>query len=464
MKLKKWAMAASLVMWLPIFVTSCNTDDTPVKGSAVVRINAAALYEKLGITDLVGGKLSQGEMTVTDSVLVYDQKGQLVARLGTESSQLQTVSIGLEDLPVGTYTLVAWQTTSDGPWADPFWWLTGADALATARIVQNYPSSISGFRAIGMSSVAVTVGGEPAVVEADIKPMGSVLDLSVDGLTEKSDYSYVRLSVQGDNAAVDGFYLDPARSGEDRWVFSGSRKESGLPLAGVLESSGDNKVFTLLHGENKDFTLIGTHKSTKEKESLIDAALTLEAGTVATFYFNLERASFQPPYFGPTAGFAAWKADRDAGKLVSDPCIQWGVNLQAVHEHVVKHQLWWDYYIKDLEEVEGHGWGLWYSVAKNLYEYYSFEDQNGNNLLNAICICMDPDVPREVPFVHLVRQGYEFKGVISYPDRPEEICPVFLSPDGKIEVLICDYYDGCWEIFYQPTDPEDLPRIIPAVG
>lgn len=28
---------------------------------------------------------------------------------------------------------------------------------------------------------------------------------------------------------------------------------------------------------------------------------------------------------------------------------------------------------------------------------------------------MDPDVPREVPFVHLVQQGYEFKGVISYP-------------------------------------------------
>lgn len=41
---------------------------------------------------------------------------------------------------------------------------------------------------------------------------------------------------------------------------------------------------------------------------------------------------------------------------------------------------------------------------------------------------MDPDVPREVPFVHLVQQGYEFKGVISYPDRPEEICSVFLSP------------------------------------
>lgn len=464
MKLKKWAMAASLVMWLPIFVTSCNTDDTPAKGSAVVRINTAALFEKLGITDLVNERLSAGKMTVTDSVLVYNQKGQLVAKLGTESSQLKTVSIGLEDLPVGTYTLVAWQTTSDGPWADPFWWLTGADALATARIVQNYPSSISVYRAIGMSSATVSIGSEPASLEADMAPMGSVLDMSVDGLTEKSDYSYVSLSVQGDNAAVDGFYLDPARSGEDRWVFSDSRKESDRPLAGVMVSSAVNRVFTLVHGEDKAFTFTGTHAGTKEKESLIDATLTLVPGTLATCYYNLDRVAFQPPYLGPKDGFAAWKEDRDAGKLVSDPCIQWGVNLEAVHEHVVKHQLWWNYYIKDLEEVEGHGWGLWYSVAKNLYEYYCFEDQNGNNLLNAICICTDPNIPREVPFTSLVRQGYEFKGVISYPDRPEEICPVFLSSDGKLEVLICDFYDGCWEIFYQPTDPDDLPNIIPAVG
>ena len=460
-----WVMTAALMMCLPICMTSCNNDDPeiPTDGSAVVSISTATLYDKLGITDLMTEKLSKGEKTVTDSVLVYDKQGMLVNRLGAESASLQNVTISLSDLPHGTYTVVVWQTSSDGPLSDPFWWLTGADQLATARIIQNYPSSMSWLRAVGMYTTTVTIGSETATVNAEIEPMGSVVDLSIDGLTSEVDYTYTSLTAGGEEPGVDGFYLNPARSGEDRWVFSASRKEGDRPI-GTIASSSNNKVFTLSHGENKEFWLCGTNKTTNEKDSIINAVLTLVPGTMATFYYDLEKTGYQPPYFGPTAGFAAWKALRDAGILVSDPCLKWGANMQAVHNHVANHQLWWKCLDEELMLEEGHGWVRWYHIARSLYEFYCFENENGNNLLCSICICLDPNVPLEVPFTNLIKQGYEYRGGIIYPDQPNVHYSIFFSPDGNTEVTLNKYDDGGWQIFFQPTDPDDLPLIIPAVG
>lgn len=463
----QWVMVAALVMCLPLCMTSCDNDDNPDNpngGSAIVSINTATLYDKLGITDLMAELLAGGSKTVTDSVVVYDQQGLLVARLGAESTSLQNVTISLSDLPHGTYTVVAWQTSSDGPWADSFWWLTGADQLATARIIQNYPSTISWLRAIGMYTTTVTIGSETATINAEIEPMGSIVDLMIDGSASEGDYTYTSLVAGGDEPGVDGFYLNPARSGEDRWVFSASRKESSRSIAGVTPSSSSNKVFTLSHGENKEFWLFGINKNTSEKDSIINAALTLMPGTVSTFYFDLDKIGYQPPYFGPTADFAAWKAQRDAGILVNDLCIQWGADMQTVRNHVASHHLWWKCLNEELDLEEGHGWCQWYYIAKNLYEYYCFDNESGNNLLCSICICFDPNVPLEVPFTSLIKQGYDYRGGIIYPDQPNVHYSIFFSPDGNTEVTLNKYDDGGWQIFFQPTDPDDLPLIIPAVG
>ena len=87
--------------------------------------------------------------------------------------------------------------------------------------------------------------------------------------------------------------------------------------------------------------MFGISKNTSEKDSIINAALTLMPGTVSTFYCDLDKIGYQPPYFGPTADFAAWKAQRDAGILVNDLCIQWGADMQTVRNHVASHHLWW---------------------------------------------------------------------------------------------------------------------------
>lgn len=454
---------AALVMCLPMIMTSCSKDDdnstTPTHNVDIVSINTAAFYDKLGITDVIAETLTQGLIKVTDSVLVYDQQGLLVARLGAESTSLQTVNISLRDLPDGTYTLVAWQTACSG--TDPFWLLLDADQLATVRIIQLYPSTIGCRNAIGLYTTTVTVGSGTGTLNAEIESMGSIVDIRIDGLTSECDYKSARLVVGGEEPAIDGFYLNPARSGEDRWVFSDERTEDSRPIGGVTPSSPINKVFTLSHGE-KVFNLYGTDKTTNEKDSLIDAVFTLNPGTVATFYFDLDRIVYQPPYCGPTADFAAWKADRDAGLLVTDPCFQWGANLQTVHNHVVSHHQWWKLDYEELTMEEGHGWCRWYNIAKDFFEYYCFETESGNNLMVSMCICFDPTVPVSVANASLILQGYEYAGKIIYPDQPENIYDIFFSADGNIEVTTNTYEEGGWQIFYQPTDPEDLPLIIPV--
>ena len=117
-------------------ITSCIPDDTPDKGNAIVCINTASLCEKLGIADLVAGMLAEkASFKITDSVLVYDRQGQLVA----------------------------WQTTTTG--TEPFWLLMEAEQLAT--------------------------------VQEEVEPMGSVVDLIIDGLTPECDYGNVSLAVEG---------------------------------------------------------------------------------------------------------------------------------------------------------------------------------------------------------------------------------------------------------------------------
>ena len=80
----------------------------------------------------------------------------------------------------------------------------------------------------------------------------------------------------------------------------------------------------------------------------------------------------------------------------------------------------------------------------------------------AMCICFDPTVPVNVANASLILQGYEYAGKIIYPDQPENIYDIFFSADGNIEVTTNTYEEGGWQIFYQPTDPEDLPLIIPV--
>ena len=462
MKGSIWAAAAfCCVAATSVLLSSCGKEVVPTNGGAVVSINTVALYDKLEITDLMVEKLDEGGTVVTDSVAFYDQQGQFVAKQGIETNTLHPVNIILRDLPQGTYTMVAWQTVSGG--YDPWWSLIDADQLATARIVQTYPSTIGGDKAIGLYTTSVTIGSEAAVIQAEMEPMGSVVDIIVDGLTPECDYEDAHLVIWSEAPRVEGFYLNPGLSGEDRWVLSDSRKESDLSFGFISSDSPGRTDFTLSNGENKHLRLYGYDKTNYERKLIISADISLSPGTHATFYFDLDRISYQPPYTGPAAEFAAWKAKRDAGYLVSDPCVDWGADHQTVRNRV-ESMMWWRAANDDLEQDE-HGWLRYYVVAKRLYEVYYFVEADGKDLFRVFVFTSDDTVPLEVAWRHVALQGYGFEGVLPHPDEQTlGKCYVFLSVDEKTEVQILERGAGGWEIIYMPTEPEDLANIIPAFG
>ena len=451
MKGSIWAAAAFCCMAAAsVLLTSCGKEVVPTNGAVVVSINNESLYDKLDITDLVVRKLDEGGTVVTDSVAFYDQQGQFVAKQGIETNTLHPVNIILRDLPQGSYTMVAWQTVSGG--YDPWWSLMEADQLATARIVQTYPSTIGGDKAIGLYTTSVTM-----------EPMGSVVDISVDGLTPECDYSYASLVIWSEEPRVEGFYLNPACSGEDRWVYSDTRKESDLSFGAIPPSMPARTDFTLSHGEKKRVRLYGYDKTAKARQLIISADISLNPGTHASFYFDLDRISYQPPYTGPAAEFAAWKAKRDAGYLVSDPCVEWGADHQTVRNRV-ESMMWWRAANDDLEQDE-HGWLRYYVVAKRLYEVYYFAEEGGKDLFRVFVFTSDDTVPVEVAAEHIFLQGYGFRGVLPHPQEKEVgLCYVYLSADEKTEVQIIERGAGGWEIIYMPTEPEDLAHIIPGFG
>ena len=460
MKGSIWAAAAlCCVAAAGVLLTSCGKEVIPINGGAVVSINTEALYDKLAITDLMVEKLDEGGTVVTDSVVFYDQQGQFVTKQGIETNCLHPVNIILKDLPQGTYTMVAWQTVSFG--YEPWWTLIDADQLSTARIVQTYPTTISGYEAIGLYTTTLTIGSEAAIVQVDLEPMGSVVDIIADGLTPGCDYEDASLVIWSEEPRVDGFYLNPACSGEDRWVFSDRRKEKDLSFGFISTDMPRRTDFTLSHGEKKRVRLYGYDE--KGRQLITSADISLSPGTHTTFYYDLDRISYQPPYTGPAAEFAEWKAKRDAGYLVSDPCVEWGTDHQMVRNRV-ESMMWWRYCNDDLEQDE-NGWFRYYSTAKLLYEVYYFAEEGGKDLFRVFVFTSDDTVPLEVAVRHVALQGYEFKGVLPHPQEKElGMCYLFLSADEKTEVQILERGAGGWEIIYMPTNPEDVAGVIPAFG
>lgn len=457
MKMKLMA-AAALCCMMTAF-TSCSVDDNPVApvcGRAMITVNTAALYDELENTDLVSTDLDDGKISLVDTVLIYDQTGNLVIKLGAKSSTLQPITFDSEDLFNGTYTLVVWQTTMNNQYEIVPWYISGEEQLSTVNITTPY-EDIGSSGALGYASATVTI--ENGLTNCDVKPksLGSIIDIQIDNLTE--DMGYSRVALEGDNDQyVIGCKLDPSLPEEDRWIME--REHGWTEIVGSVYTGGKSrKVFTLTHGKDLRYTLWGV-KNDNSWEWIIESYCNLGTNDEAVYYFDMNRRNWQPSFFGTPEDFEAWKADRDEGILVVDPCLDWGCSIDDVEQHI-KAKQWWAYGNDKLEIWDAWGlWHKWYYVANLLTEQYLFETEDGQNLRLVLSICHDSNVPFEVAHTFILKQGYIYAGKVVFPgDEPGDI---YFSADGETEVQAYLFDDGRWEISYQPTDPDDFQYIVPA--
>lgn len=172
--LKTAATLCCMVMTMAF--TACVNEDnpaTPNSGSAVITVNVSALYEELDIIDEITHELSLDDTYINGDVLIYDANGELVRRLMGEPRQLAPLTINANNIPNGTYTIVALQhlaNKTNSPWqvVDP-------DQLSTVRIEQSDAFSPESQNALGIVSGTITVSG--CDIEASVTPRaaGSVI-------------------------------------------------------------------------------------------------------------------------------------------------------------------------------------------------------------------------------------------------------------------------------------------------
>ena len=445
-----------IVTLLAVVVVSCKKEDQDnpeqEEQSMIVSFNTGSLYEELGIMEDMAGKLSSGgDFSIIDSVLVYDQEGALVGKSGVESNSFEKKELVLKDIPHGTYTLVLWQSAfriSDGVRA---WKVGEENSLSNVNITSNGLSF--GFAwALGTASATVTYGSNTSKMELNPKAVGSILDVTVDNIPQ--DEGYTNLSMIGSKYQK-GIYLDPSKQ-DHRWI---GDNYSGVFFRLYPEAEGKHKFFTIIHGEDLTLWIRGDKDGSFDDLSPCPHK-TVAAGDYYTFYFDIARSGWQPPYFGPAGDFAAWKADRDAGFLVIDPCLDWGSNLPHVKEYVQRKN-WWKDVNEELSQT-GNLWSKAYQVAKSLNEQYEFETQDGQNLTAVVCYCNDTSVPAEVAHNMLIQKGYEYIGEVYFASE-QYACSFYVSADKVTKAMINTHLSANWAIGFESYSEEDNEYVMSAV-
>ena len=444
---------------------ACTVNDNPAtpentSGRAVITFNTAAIYEEMGIVERIERNFSNN-LSISDSVLIYDQNGHLVKKLGTVTRDLEPQTIVADDLPNGTYTLVAWQNGyfDDGTSVAKPYVLADEDELATVKLLQT-EWGIPYVFANGIAHATVVVDGNTLETTVTPKFVGSLVNLKSED--DFQDYGYDEIGVYRLDQTCRGFYLDPARTGDDRWIME-YVENMAYPIAFLVQDEMEYLHYTLEHGDDMLLSVVAWRSSGDVDVPDVIVGLShhkLQDASNMVYYFDLSRFSFQPPFFGPADELPAWKADRDTGLLVNDPYLKWGCNLDEVEQHKKAKQFWADAIFQP-EFWEGKGWHWWYWVAPALTEQYIFETEDCQNLISALSICHDENVPVDIFFKSLQLQGYTYLGKL-YDVESESYDDMFLSADGQTEVKVSENDYGGWVIDYCALVSEDLNNVIPA--
>ena len=316
-----YLMAAVIVA---LAFNACSTNDNPItpstpSGRAVITLNTAAMYEEVGIAKLIEFNLNK-LLCIADTVLIYDQNGRLVSKLGTVTKSFEPQTFEFDDLPNGTYTLVGWQTSylDNGTIADKHFALADEEELSTVKVIQLY-SIHSTATTNGLASATVTVNGNSFEATVTPKFVGSVFDLK----SEKSpqEYGFEEIGLYHMDLVTQGFWLDPARSEDDRWIVEAA-EEAPYPFAYLYQNEEEYLHYTLEHGDDIELTLIAWTLAGDDLE--LDEIVPhghhkLQDGSNVVYYFDVDRISYQPPFLGLPEELPTWKADRARSRRTSRP-------------------------------------------------------------------------------------------------------------------------------------------------
>ena len=296
-------LCCAMIVTVQTSCTSDDDDDPAMPGRQdVITVNTASLYEKLGIAEQIKDRLSEGKITLTDTILIYDQTGMLVSKLGAESSTLDSLTFKTTDLSDGSYTLVVWQSTYNNK-GTRAWFASDEEQLSTVDITTPYGSMDFGW-AIGYASASVTV--KDGIVGASVtpEPMVSIVDVRVDNFPQDAEMQSLQFYGYVENVTR-GFYLDPSRSDADRWQIEVGNHWEGI--ASIYPGQSGGKYISLCNDVSKKVTLYGKTPDGKRQRMTVSHSYETKIGGDALIYFDYANQG-KGVYFGAPDSLSIWFA------------------------------------------------------------------------------------------------------------------------------------------------------------
>jgi hypothetical protein len=235
------------VVSILVFFTACQKEPK----DSVFSIDTAAMYAELDIADEVSAQLNKGAGVIVDSAFVYGESGNIVARSGANTMRLEQVSMNLQGLKNGNYTLVAVQYFKSKN-SQTVWFTTNTDKL-TDIAIQYKDELIDGICALGVAMESISVQNGSIEKTVIPKAAGSIIDFQLeDYIKDSSIPEGIELPpvwLYG-HKRVTGFY--PGHSGDDRWIVLSDQPEV---IGKLEEGESHKKYFTLMNGNGVDVSI-----------------------------------------------------------------------------------------------------------------------------------------------------------------------------------------------------------------
>lgn len=437
-----------------ILTLFCACQKEPVIKDSVLTIDSVALYSELNITEEVKTQLNSGAGVIVDSIYVYEASGNLVSLIGVQSTGLEPVSMNIQGLENGNYTIVTFQyfKNKDG---QTVWYTADAERLSNLSI-RHANAVLDCFLALGVEKKDITVQNGSFETTVTPKAAGSIVDFQLEGyVKEPNDHYYLpSIWLYGD-ICYSG--ICPGKTGDGYWVVTPEQPEI---IGNLEEGQSHRKYFTLMNGEERTLSIRLASDGYINKVYYQDT-ISLSPGCNRVCYYNFNPDTFYYSYFGTPEGADAFKKSQSGCNSVYFPPLQWGVSKTDVEKYVSERTN--ETVLNGQLTVNDNGSTLKYSLIPGLTELYYFNNADATNLAR-VTFSYEGGLSMKKVKSSMEIQGYKYLGSIV---DGVLVTFYYLSPDGQSEftiapnsdIIYVPIGDYSWTASFFPVSQEDLDTL-----
>jgi len=432
--------------------TACSNDDIEIARTSklTLTIGTQQLYDQLDLTSSIQNLLgNHSEYQIGVNVFVYDEQGTLVRKELITSRTFQTLSVELEKMDEGAYTVVAVETMLDADNGNNpiFWTFTGEDNLSTLRLDKIPSTYIYWYGAAAVSTEQIQLNGNDESRTITPTSIGYIISCGYENVGSLG-LSFLALDIKNESQ---GLWLDPQHEGSTKLYYENYNQTNfWTDIAGFYDSNGiadsDNYDIFAIETGQQDY-LFGLATPSDISDEAITFKYTFpEGGGSFTFLAGETYAGYliyDPTdeyvyyYMDDIDGFNSWY--ESVTRLYEVPYLTWGGTVASVKSYMK------DYKAGSNGNVLSNDDGtytLWYYGAYKEDEIdYRFTTSTSG--LNRVDVFFDSKTVGEDDILACFNKlGY------TYVTTQSNGVARYRTSDGSTNVYMAQNSYGDWDVFY----------------